>query len=229
MAKQFPELKMLGDQKWRMTNLYWIKDKEGNKVKFSPNWAQKELMACEHPCQIVLKARQLGITTYYSILLLDHVLWNDFTHAGIIAQTLDDSSAIFRDRLKFAFDQLHPAVRPIFKVVGDSAKELRFSHGSSIRVGTSLRGSTLNLLHVSEFGKICAKYPERATEVITGSLQTIAPGQKVFIESTAEGREGFFFEMCKKAFEDEKEEKKLGLLDFKPFFFPWWREPGYTI
>ena len=143
-----------------------------------------------------------------------------------MAQTLDDASAIFRDRLKFALDHLHPALRPIFKVVSDSQKELRFSHGSYVRVGTSLRGSTLNMLHVSEFGKICAQYPERAQEVITGSLQTVQAGQNIFIESTAEGREGFFFDMCERAF---KHQGKLGSMDFKPFFFPWYRENAYSL
>lgn len=162
-------------------------------------------------------------------MLLDEVLWNDGISAGIIAQTLDDSSAIFKERLKYAFDQLHPAIRPIFKVVSDSTKELRFAHGSSIRVGTSLRGSTLSLLHISEFGKICAKYPERATEVITGSLQTVQAGQKVFIESTAEGSQGYFYDLCKKAFAQEKSDEPFGLLDFKPHFFPWFREVTYSL
>ena len=188
------------------------------------------MLDCDHPCQIILKARQLGITTFYSLYLLDQVLWNEFESAGILAQTFDDASSIFRDRLKFAFDHLHPALRPLFKVVGDSAKELRFAHGSTIRVGTSLRGSTLTLLHLSEFGKICCKYPERATEIVSGSLQTISAGQKIFIESTAEGRDGYFYDMTQRAFAHEKSGKPFGPLDFKPFFFPWWKNyPEYSI
>lgn len=229
ILNEYPELEKLGDQKWRLNNLYWIKDKSGNKIKFKPNWAQQELLTNDHPCQIVLKARQLGITTYYSLYLLDQVLWNDYESAGILAQTFDDAISIFRDRLKFAFDNLHPAIKPLFKVIGDSAKELRFSHGSTIRVGTSLRGSTLTLLHLSEFGKICCKYPERATEIITGSLQTVSSGQKIFIESTAEGRDGYFYEMTQVAFEHARSGKPLGPLDYKPFFFSWWRHPDYKI
>ena len=39
----------------------------------------------------------------------------------------------------------------------------------------------------------------RILYIVTGSLNTIAPGQYIFIESTAEGREGYFYEMCRKA------------------------------
>ena len=106
--KKNPSLRNLGKYKWRLNNLYYIKDKYGQRVKFRPNWAQQELLDNSHPCQIVLKCRQIGITTFYSILLLDQVLWNQYEKAGIIAQTQDDAISIFRDRLKFAFDHLHP-------------------------------------------------------------------------------------------------------------------------
>ena len=189
------------------------------------NWAQKELYDNLHNFGIVLKARQLGITTFFSIYFLDKVLWGKNQQAGIIAHTADDASHIFRDKLKYAFDQLHPSLRALFKTVGDSAKELAFSHGSIIRVGTSLRSSTLQYLHISEFGKICSKYPEKAREIVTGSLNTVHSGQSVFIESTAEGKEGYFYDMCEKA----KNKKDFTALDFKFFFFPWWRHPEYTI
>lgn len=192
---------------------------------FQMNWAQKELYDNLHNFDIVLKARQLGITTFFCIYLLDKVLWGENVQAGIIAHTLDDASNIFRDKLKYAFDQLHPNLRRLFRTVGDSAKELAFSHGSIIRVGTSLRSSTLQYLHVSEFGKICSKYPERAREIITGSLNTVHAGQHIFIESTAEGKQGPFFDMCELA----QKQKELTQLDFKFFFFPWWRHPDYTI
>ena len=168
-------------------------------------------------------------TTLFCIYLLDQVLWNDNVQAGIIAHTLDDAQNIFVDKLKFAFDNLHPALRALFRTVGDSAKELSFTHGSVIRVGTSLRSSTLQFLHVSEFGKICAKYPEKAREVITGALNTIHPGQFVIIESTAEGREGAYFELCDEAFRKERMKEKFGSMDFHPFFFPWWKHPSYIL
>lgn len=167
------------------------------------------------------------MTTLFCIDGLDSVLWNDNFQAGIVAQTLDDASNIFKDKLKFAYDNLHPTVRALFKQVGDSAKEMSFSHGSTIRVGTSLRSSTLQMLHVSEFGKICAKDPEKAREIITGSLNTVHAGQRIIIESTAEGREGRFFEMCQSAM--AKNRSELGPLDFNFRFFPWHRHPEYKL
>lgn len=198
-------------------------------MKFNLNWAQQELATDPHPLKIVLKCRQIGITTYFSLLLLDKVLFEDNMSCGIIAQTFDDGTRIFKDKLKYAFDNLDPRLRPYFRIVGDSAKELAFTNGSVIRVGTSLRSSTLQYLLISEFGKICAKDPERAREIITGSIQTVHIGQHIFIESTAEGSEGFFFDMCQRAFDQKKAGKPLGLMDYRPFFFPWYKEPSYTL
>lgn len=223
------ELNCLLDKNWRISNLYWIKDKEGKRIKFAPNWAQKILLNDPHPCKIILKARQLGITTFFAINFLDEVLFTSNIHAGIIAHTLDDSQNIFADKLKFAFDNLDPRVRALFRTTGDSAKELSFTNGSVIRVGTSLRSSTIQRLHISEFGKICCKNPEKAREIVTGSLNTVQAGQQIIIESTAEGREGYFFDMWEKAVNQEKSGHPFGLLDFKPFFFPWWKEPAYSI
>src|ERR1700677_3982720 len=224
---QNDELRMLGDENWRLNNLYYIKNQEGKKIRFQPNWAQQELSNDSHPCKIILKARQLGITTYYCLKHLDHILWNDNMQAGIVAHTVDDASNLFQDKLKYAFDHLHPAIRALFKPTGDSAKELSFSHGSSIRVGTSLRSSTLQFLHISESGKVCAKNPEKAREIVTGSLNTIHAGQSMVIESTAEGKEGYFYDMV----QESRKPRSVPLtpLDFKFFFFPWWKHPFYTM
>lgn len=87
----------------------------------------------------------------------------------------------------------------------------------------------MQYLHISEFGKICAKYPEKAREVITGALNTVHPGQFIVIESTAEGREGAYYEMTQKAFEKKNSGKKFGEMDYYPFFFPWHRHPEYCL
>lgn len=225
LISQYPDLSKLGDQHWRLNHLYNIRDVNGQRITFTFNWAQKMLFEDMHPCEIVLKCRQIGITTYYNILALDRVLWNENYQAGIIAQTFDDASRIFKDKLKFAYDHLHPAIKPLFRLVGDSAKELAFTHGSVIRVGTSLRSHTLQMLHISEFGKICAKDPERAREVITGSLNTVHKGQTIVIESTAEGREGYFHDMCK--ISEGKKKEDLSPTEFAFRFFPWCKHGEY--
>ncbi|MBY2923070.1 hypothetical protein HF265_31050 [Rhizobium leguminosarum] len=55
-------------------------------------------------------------------------------------------------------------------VVRANQTELLLGNNSSIRVGTSLRSGTLQYLHISEYGKLCAKYPDKAREVRTGAL-----------------------------------------------------------
>lgn len=220
--------KNIRDPLWRLNNLYWIIDKEGNKTRFKMNWAQEELYRGLWYCNIVLKARQLGISTFVSILYLDRCLFNSHVSAGIIAHTKEDAEMLFR-RVKFAYENLPPELLAIRSVNMDNARELQFNNGSLLRVGTSMRGSTLQYLHISEHGKIAAKYPEKAREIATGSLNTIAAGQYVIIESTAEGRAGAFYEMCKQAQDMQNAKQPMSKLDYKFWFFSWWKHPDYTI
>ena len=97
------------------------------------------------------------------------------------------------------------------------------------RVGTSLRSGTLQLLHVTEFAKICVENPRKANEIISGALNTIQAGQFCCIESTARGRGGSFYTMCKKAMEMQQANQELGKLDWKFWFFSWWQHPEYTL
>ncbi len=220
--------KRLLDPWWRLNNLYSIVNKQGCKIAFECNWAQEELYRNMWYCNIILKARQLGISTFVCLLFLDRCLFNSNVAAGIICHTREDSEMLFK-RIKFAYDSLPPQIKRLLSAETDSAREMIFSNGSSLRVGTSMRGQTLQYLHISEFGKICAKYPDKAEEIITGSLNTLAAGQYCFIESTAEGRDGYFYDMCKKAQAMTDQRTELTKLDFKSFFFPWWKEPSYRI
>ena len=114
------------------------------------------------------KARQLGISTFVCLLFLDRCLFNSNKSAGIIAHTLEDSQHMFR-RVKYAYDNLPGVIKKEIMCDNDTSQMLKFSNGSSLRVGTSLRSSTFQYLHISEFGKICAKYPDKAEEIVTGS------------------------------------------------------------
>ena len=220
--------KNLSDRWWRLNALYYIVDKHGQKVLFSPNWAQRQLYKDLWYCNTILKARQLGISTFVCLLFLDACLFNSNVTGGVIAHTREDAEHLFK-RIKFAYDCLPQAIKSLRPATIDSARELVFSNGSSLRVGTSMRGSTLQYLHISEFGKICAKFPDKAEEIITGSLNTVAPGQYVFVESTAEGREGHFYEICKQSQALAAQGTELSKLDFKFHFFPGWKEPSYAI
>lgn len=219
----------LSDPWWRLNNLYWITDKKGKRVKFQPNWAQKLLYNGMWYLNIILKARQLGMTTFIQIFMLDRCLFNDDVNAGVIAHNREDAEDFFDKKIKFAYDNLPEWLRAERPTTGDSAKQLAFSNGSSIRVGTSLRSGTYQYLHVSEFGKICAKYPDKAKEIITGSLNTVDVGQFVWIESTAEGAWGRYYDMCIEAERKLLADTQLTELDYKFFFFPWHKHPDYTL
>lgn len=217
------------DQRWRLNNLYWITDKEGKRVKFEMNWAQEELLDSLHFLNLVLKARQLGFTTFIEIYMLDACVFFRDTRAGVIAHTRDDAEAIFRDKIKYAYDNLPEQIKAANPIRRDNTTTLELANNSLIRVGTSLRSGTLQYLHISEFGKICARFPEKAREIVTGALNTIEAGQVAFIESTAEGQEGRFYEMCEEAQTKARLDQKLTKLDWKFHFYPWWREASYWL
>lgn len=219
----------LEDRWWRLNNLYWILDKWGRPVKFRPNWAQKQLYLGLWYLNVILKARQLGMSTFIQILMLDACLFQGNLRTGVVAHHKDDAQYMFRDKIKFAYDNLPAWIKATRKVVRETTEELLFDNNSSIRVSTSMRSGTLQMLHVSEFGKICAKYPQKAREIVTGSFETVAPGQFIFVESTAEGREGRFFDMCQSSKADLDAGKKLGQLDWRFIFLPWWKHPENVL
>lgn len=222
--------KNLADFKWRINNLYYVKDKKGNKVKFRPNEAQQKLLDGMWYFSIILKARQLGVTTFFCILYLDQVLWNSNRTAGIIAHKDKDAKRIFKDKIKFAWDNLPENLKALLGPPNtDSVGELAFPNGSSIFVSTSTRGGTLQYLHISEFGYICAHYPQKAEEIVTGSINSVEAGQVVTIESTAEGKAGYFYDLCAEAEKNMLSGRKLSPLQFKFFFFPWHGNPAYQI
>ena len=223
----------LSDPWWRLNNLYKIVDKQGKVVTFKPNWAQRFLYENMWYLNILLKARQLGMTTFIQLFMLDRALFNDNQLCGIVAHNKEDAEAFFENKIKFAYDNLPEDLRNAREAISDTVRVLKFKNGSQIRVGTSMRSGTYQYIHISEFGKICAKYPDKAQEVITGTLNTIAPGQMAFIESTAEGPFGEFYDMCQTA-EDltmavENGDQEFTPLDWKFFFFPWWKHPDYVL
>jgi hypothetical protein len=225
----------LSDPWWRLTSgqLYkiMIKGDDGEDslvLPFTPNEAQLNLFKNLHTRNNILKARQLGFTTAIAILFLDCCLFRENVRAAVIAQSEDVAKTIFRDKVCFAYENLPPSLKEAMPLGRDSASELLFDHNnSSIRVATSARSGTLQYLHISEFGKICAKFPDRADEVITGSIPAVPTNGMVFIESTAEGQDGHFYKISKRAEALMLSGKKLSTKDFKFHFYPWWGEARY--
>lgn len=222
---------------FRLCALYKIKDKNGKVIRFKPNEAQRELYKGGHKRDIILKARQLGFTTFVMIVCLDNCLFTENYSAGCIAHNEKAAKSIFRSKVKFAYTNIGDNWLQIFKKIGlnfpkpvnDRDNGYVFDNGSSIHVSTGYRGDTLQYLHVSEFGRICRMYPDRAQEIVTGAFEAVGLEGRLTIESTAEGREGYFFTYCDNAQKALIAGKIPTDLDFMFHFFPWWRDPSYKL
>lgn len=220
----------LSDYKWRINNLYFVRDKKGRKVPFRLNTAQQYVVENMWYQTIIPKARQLGMTTFYTLFYLDQILFSENKVAGIIAHREEDMRRIFRDKILFALNHLHPWLKELIggpKV--QTANELVFNNGGNIFTSLSTRSGTVNFLHVSEYGYICAHDPHKADEILSGAINSVEAGQMISIESTAEGREGHFYRLVMEAETKRKRGLQLTPLDFKILFFPWWWEPQYKV
>lgn len=201
-------------------------NKNGDSIPFNLNWAQSEVLDGLHNRNIVLKARQLGMSTFAVLYMLDRCLFERNITAGIVSYSLEHARHIFRKIIGFALQNLTPKMKSLISITGHSAREVSFGNGSTLRVDTTLRGGSYQLILVSEFGKICARAPLKAEEIVTGTLNTAPLDSTIIIESTGEGTEGYFYDMCKSA---ELNDGDLSPLDYKFFFFPWHREPTYAL
>lgn len=231
-AEQIAYIKAhLSDVWWRLNNLYKIVNEDGELVTFRMRPAQRELFKNMHYRNIILKARQLGFSTGIDIYLLDQALFNKNLSCGIIAQDLPAAGEIFSTKISIPFDNLPVWLRATFQIntrrEGANGGHIEFAHGSKIRVSTSFRSGTVQRLHISEHGKICAKYPAKAKEVRTGTLNAIKDGCIVFIESTAEGVGGDFHTMSTRAMDLGQLNLPLTSQDYKFHFFAWWQDPKY--
>lgn len=219
----------LSDRDWRLDNLYYIRNAKGERVLFKRNWAQKNFFENIWYFNTILKARQLGFSTFILIYMLDACLFNDNHSAGVIAQSLVDASDLFENKVKYAYDNLPDEIKLMIPAEQDSSRKLSFANGSSITVGTSLRGGTYQKLHISEYGKISAKYPDKAQEIKTGAFNTVHAGQQIFVESTAEGQGGEFYDLCERAKRLDEQGDELTVLDPKFHFYPWFKNPEYCL
>lgn len=223
----------LSDPWWRLDNLYQIVDEQGRLVPFRMRPAQRQLFMEMHEKNLILKARQLGFSTAIDLYLLDQALFSKNVKCGIVAQDKQAAAEIFRTKIEVPFDHLPGWLAGCFHAVkrhgGASGGYIEFAHGSNIMVATSFRSGTVQRLHISEHGKICAKYPAKAKEVRTGTLNAVAEGSIVFIESTAEGVGGDFYDMSLRAQEMAQSRLPLSSQDYKFHFYAWWQDPKYAV
>jgi len=222
-------LELTSDQYWRLNHLYKIVDRNSNTIPFVMNEVQEDLYANMWYWNIILKARQLGFSQFISILGLDYALFNDNMSVEIIAHTLNDAIKIFDKKVKFVYDNLPDEVKEACSTVKANVRQLKFNNNSVISVGTSARSDVISFLHISEYSNICAMRPDRAREIITGSLPAVHTGSLVFIESTARGAIGDFYNKCKESEDRLLQNATLNKRQFKFHFYPWHKSSGNRL
>lgn len=214
---------------WRLDHLYKVTDKQGELVRFVMNDDQRRFIRNIWTRNIILKARQRGFSTLMQVLALDHALFNKFANCVVIADTLPNAGKLF-GKVELAFKQLPEAIKAAFPVKAQTSRSLiEFEHGSSVSVSTSSRGGTVQLLHVSELGKISRKYPLRAAEIVSGAFESVGINSIIVVESTAEGNFGEFWDLCEPAIKRWESGEPETALDWRLFFSPWFSDPAYRL
>ena len=222
---------------FRLCTLYYIKNNDGKKVRFAPNLEQEDFYLNQHGRDIILKARQLGFTTFKMVSDLDDCLFIKDYSAGCICHNDKSAKDIYRNKVKYAYKNIPESAIELLADVGyelpkpanDKDNSYVFNNGSSIQVSTGFRGGTLQSLHISEFGSICKKYPDKAQEIVTGAFEAVAVSGSITVESTAEGRQGYFYDYCVEAQRLKKMDSELSVLDFKFHFYSWYLRDEYEI
>lgn len=226
ISKEEFERRYLKSKLWRLNNLYTVVNKQGEAVRFVMNRSQHIVYAASrlHPRIIILKSRQQGISTFWLVSYFDDGVWQKLFNIGLMAQGVDEASTLL-ERAKFLWDNLDADVKNYINVglEKDNAKAFTFTNHSNIFIRVSFRSTTLQRLHISEFGKIANHSPKKAKEVKTGTLQALAVGNTGVIESTAEGR-NMFKEMWD-ASVAALHSGQLAPKDFYPVFLSWLEDP----
>lgn len=223
-----------------------IQDKiSGEIVQFRLNWAQKLLVdrvmndiANQRPTRyIILKARQMGLSTVIEALCY----WWTTTHKNIksviiaheseasanlydmFKRYFDNSDALFQPRRKYnnkkelTFD-VDDNIKEEYKALGKTAPGL----GSQIKTLVAKEGkgrsATIHFFHGSEVA-----FWEAKADVVSSAIQAVplAPYTFAFLESTANGVGGFFY--------DEWQFAKKGESSFIPLFFAWHEHDEYEL
>ncbi len=152
---------------------------------------------------------------------LDDVLFTRNFDALFIAQDLDTAKDIFNNKVDLAWENF--PLKDYYLLDRNSARQLKFGFGkgqySSIIVDSSGRSGTYQRLHITEFARLCKMFPDKAREVLEGSIPAVPNNGRVDIESTADGSDGKFYDMFWEAW--DRNGKNLQSTEFKAHFFNW--------
>ncbi|HTV64059.1 MAG TPA: hypothetical protein VMD98_00570 [Bryocella sp.] len=196
-----------------------IRGKDGRLRNLLLNRAQLELERCSGNRNIVLKARQLGVTTYVAARFFLNTIAREGTLSVQVAHDQRSAEEIFRIVHRF-LDNLPESLRKGALVTSRAnVRQIVFPMlDSEYRVETAAdpnagRGLTIHNLHCSEV----ARWPRDVAETLASLRAAVPPGGEIFLESTPNGAGGTFYEEWLRA-------PQTG---YTRHFFPWWWDPTY--
>jgi len=180
---------------------------------------EKQLKETGKVRAIILKARQMGLSTY----ACGRVYWKSYLHpfnkSVVMAHDSATSDALFA-MSRNIIQNMREEFKPVLKK--SNAKEIGFEHNDSgYRLYTAGspeagRGTTPTIAHLSEVA-----FWTHDAKILAGLFQGIsqADGTEVILESTANGVGNEFHRLWKGAVAGENE--------YVPIFVPWFLMPEY--
>ena len=196
-----------------------VRSRTGAILPLVPNQAQREFERRRGQKNIVLKARQMGISTWVAGRLFLKAITVPGTLCVQVAHTRGAAEAIFR--MVHRFLELMPKElrNGALKTSRANTRQIAFSAlDSEFRIESAEdpnagRGLTITNLHCSELGR----WQGDAASTLLGLCAAMPAGGELVLESTPNGAEGCFWK-------EWNEAEGTGMVRH---FFPWWWEPSY--
>jgi hypothetical protein len=199
--------------------LLQVRMREGKTALLKANAAQRAFERRRGERNIVLKARQMGLTTWAAARFFLKTITHPGTLTLEVAHTQESAEEIFRIVHRF-LDWLPENLREgILRTSRANVRQIVFPEiDAQYRVVSAGdrnagRGLTVQNLHCSEL----ARWPGDPAETLAGLRASLAPGAELILESTPDGVGGCFHE----------EWRKAGETGMVRHFFPWWMERRY--
>jgi hypothetical protein len=196
-----------------------VRMREGGTAPLKANKVQRAFERWRGERNIVLKARQMGLTTWAAARFFLKTITQPGTLTLEVAHTQESAEEIFRIVHRFV-DWLPENLRegPL-RTSRANVRQIVFPEiDAQYRVVSAGdrnagRGLTVQNLHCSEL----ARWPGEPAETLAGLRASLTPGAEQILESTPNGVGGCFHE----------EWRKAGETGMVRHFFPWWMERRY--
>src|SRR5271165_904232 len=195
-----------------------IRNKRARLQGLKVNATQREYAKTAAKRNIVLKARQLGITTYVAARFFLNTITRPGTLSVQVAHNQQSAEEIFRIVHRLLANLPDHVRKGALATSHANVRQIVFPHmDSSYRVETASenagRGLTIQNLHCSEV----SRWPGDAAATLAALRAAVPPDGEIVLESTANGAGGSFYEEWQRA-------EQMG---YSRHFFPWWWEPSY--